>query len=436
MKHLALVCLLAMSCCLAVAEESIPSALVVADDTAKFWQDVQPLLGAKCISCHGPEKQEGHLRLDSWAAAQAGGDRGAAIVSGDVEKSLLVQAISFRDPDFQMPPKQKLSDTEIATLTEWVKAGAAWPEPVAVLFEDLPQFLTALTSGHGKGRLIAEGAFGGTAALGITPLQRDGVKITGWNFAIREQPQPGEYRYLRLAWKKRGAGSVMIELAANGSWPDAKAAKGRYVAGPNTTGWEAISVNDTAPHDWTVATYDLWKDIGNFTLTGIAPTCDGGEEAFFDSLILGPTIASLDAYRPGASVTSGSSDSSPMGDAYTDQRNPIRKIFRGERLDLWSLKKPQALNTSGTSDSIDHLIRERLAKEKLMPSPEADRRTLIRRLTFDLTGLPPTPDEVAAFAADTTSDSFEKLANHLLDSPRYGERQARLWLDVVRYADT
>ena len=105
MKHLALVCLLAMSCCLAVAEESIPSALVVADDTAKFWQDVQPLLGAKCISCHGPEKQEGHLRLDSWAAAQAGGDRGAAIVSGDVEKSLLVQAISFRDPDFQMPPK-------------------------------------------------------------------------------------------------------------------------------------------------------------------------------------------------------------------------------------------------------------------------------------------------------------------------------------------
>ena len=406
--------------------------LLAADDAGKFVEDVLPLLEAKCVSCHGPEKQEGNLRLDSWAAAKGGGDRGAAIVPGDVEKSLLVTAISFRDPDFQMPPKQKLSDKEIAMLTNWVKAGAAWPEPVAVLFEDQPQFLAALTSGNGKGRLIAEGAFGGKAALRITPLQRDGVKIPGWNFAIREQPQPGEYRYLRLAWKKRGEGSVMIELAANGAWPDAKVAKGRYVAGPNTTGWAAISIGETAPSEWSVATFDLWKDIGSFTLTGIAPTCDRGEEAFFDSIILGPTIASLDAYRPGAATANDATDSSSFGDALTDKRNPIRKLFRGERLDLWSLKQP---SRDGSHD-IDSFIRERLAKEKLTPAPEADRRTLIRRLTFDLIGLPPTPDEVAAFVADQAPDAYHKLVNWLLDSPRYGERQARLWLDVVRYADT
>ncbi len=88
------------------------------------------------------------------------------------------------------------------------------------------------------------------------------------------------------------------------------------------------------------------------------------------------------------------------------------------------------------SHHIDSFIRERLAKENLQPAPEADRRTLIRRLTFDLIGLPPTPDEVAAFAADQAPDAYEKLVNRLLDSPRYGERQARLWLDVVRYADT
>lgn len=410
--------------------------LFAADDVAKFVEDVQPLLEAKCVSCHGPEKQEGNLRLDSWAAAKAGGDRGAAIVPGDVEKSLLVKAISFRDPDFQMPPKQKLSDMEIATLTNWVQAGAAWPEPVTVLFEDQPQFLAALTSGNGNSRLIADGAFSGKAALGITPLQRDGVKIPGWNYVIRERPQPGEYRYLRLAWKKRGEGSVMIELAANGAWPDAKVAKGRYVAGPNTTGWAAISVSETAPSQWSVATFDLWKDIGSFTLTGIAPTCDGGEEAFFDSLILGPTIASLDAYRPGTATANDATDSTSFGDALTDKRNPIRKLFRGERLDLWSLKRPQVLNTSRASDSIDDFIRERLAKENLTPAPEADRRTLIRRLTFDLIGLPPTPDEVAAFVADHAPDAYHKLVNRLLDSPRYGERQARLWLDVVRYADT
>ncbi|MCX7423098.1 MAG: PSD1 and planctomycete cytochrome C domain-containing protein [Planctomycetia bacterium] len=433
------------------------SKLLAADDAAKFVEDVLPLLEAKCVSCHGPEKQEGNLRLDSWAAAKGGGDRGAAIVPGDVEKSLLMQAVSFRDPDFQMPPKQKLSDKEIATLTSWVQSGAAWPEPVTVLFEDQPQFLAALANGNGKSRLLAKGAFGGQAALGITPLQRDGVKIPGWNFAIRQQPQPGEYRYLRLAWKKRGEGSVMIELAANGAWPDAKVAKGRYVAGPNTTGWAAISVSETAPSEWSVATFDLWKDIGSFTLTGIAPTCDRGEEAFFDSIILGPTIASLDAYRPGAGTANDATDSTAFGDALTDKRNPIRKLFRGERLDLWSLKKPSSHARQSVGDpqsgrprevaprsgergygshTIDDFIRERLAKDNLQLAPEADRRTLIRRLTFDLIGLPPTPDEVAAFVADQAPDAYHKLVNRLLDSPRYGERQARLWLDVVRYADT
>lgn len=109
------------------------SELFAADAAAKFVGEVLPLLEAKCVSCHGPEKQEGNLRLDSVAAARAGGDRGAAIVAGDIEKSLLVQAISFRDPDFQMPPKQQLSDKEIATLTEWVKAGTVWSEPVTLV---------------------------------------------------------------------------------------------------------------------------------------------------------------------------------------------------------------------------------------------------------------------------------------------------------------
>ncbi|MFO0905007.1 MAG: PSD1 and planctomycete cytochrome C domain-containing protein [Pirellulales bacterium] len=404
--------------------------LFAADDVARFVEDVRPLLEAKCVSCHGPEKQEGNLRLDSGAAAKRGGDRGPAVVAGDVEKSLLVQAISFRDPDFQMPPKQKLSDKEIAALTAWVKTGAVWPEPAAVLFEDEPQFLAALASGNGTGRLIEDGVFSGKAAFGITPLQRDGVQIPGWSFAIRKTPQPGEYRYLRLAWKKRGAGSVMIELAADGKWPDAKVATGRYVAGPNTTGWAAISAGDAAPAEWSVATFDLWRDLGDFTLTGIAPTCDGGEEAYFDSIILGPTIASLDAYRPAVAPPTGPSDGDSFGDALTDERNPIRKLFRGERLDLWSLKRPSRTDFAPQPDRVSG----RLPIEPV--APEADRRTLIRRLTFDLIGLPPTPDEVAAFAADESPDAYDNLVTRLLDSPRYGERQARHWLDVVRYADT
>jgi hypothetical protein len=70
--------------------------------------------------------------------------------------------------------------------------------------------------------LVGDGPLSGKAALGITPLQRDNPRIAGWQFAIREKPGPGEHRFMRLAWKKRGEGSVMVELAANGQWPDAK----------------------------------------------------------------------------------------------------------------------------------------------------------------------------------------------------------------------
>ena len=74
--------------------------------------------------------------------------------------------------------------------------------------------------------------------------------------------------------------------------------------------------------------------------------------------------------------------------------------------------------------------------DTLMPSPEADRRTLIRRLSFDLHGLPPTPEEVAAFEMDQDERAYESLVDRLLESPHYGERWARHWLDVAHYADT
>lgn len=89
-----------------------------------------------------------------------------------------------------MPPKEKLAGKEIAALDAWVNNGAPWPEPVAVLFEDEPAFLAALSSGNGRARLVTDDVFKGQAALGITPLQRDNPKISGWNSAIREQPQP------------------------------------------------------------------------------------------------------------------------------------------------------------------------------------------------------------------------------------------------------
>lgn len=97
---------------------------------------------------------------------------------------------------------------------------------------------------------------------------------------------------------------------------------------------------------------------------------------------------------------------------------------------------PKVRNTRWVRNPVDYFILARLEKEKLKPNPEADRRTLIRRVTLDLTGLPPTPDEVAAFVQDKSTNAYEKVVDRLLASPRWGEQRAHYWLDVARYGDT
>ncbi len=97
---------------------------------------------------------------------------------------------------------------------------------------------------------------------------------------------------------------------------------------------------------------------------------------------------------------------------------------------------PAVKNSERVQTSVDSFVLAKLEAKGLAPSSRADKRTLIRRASYDLIGLPPTPEEVEAFIADTTPDAFEKLVNRLLASPHYGERWARYWLDVARYADT
>lgn len=97
---------------------------------------------------------------------------------------------------------------------------------------------------------------------------------------------------------------------------------------------------------------------------------------------------------------------------------------------------PKVQNTKWIRNSIDNFILERLEREKLQPAPEADRRMLARRLSYDLTGLPPAPAEVEAFVADQSPDAYEKLVDRWLASPHWGEHRGRYWLDAARYGDT
>ena len=113
-----------------------------------------------------------------------------------------------------------------------------------------------------------------------------------------------------------------------------------------------------------------------------------------------------------------------------------------DRRDHWSFRPIESREPPPVRDAawprgpIDRFILARLEAEDLRPSPEADRATWLRRVSLDLTGLPPTPEETDAFLADTAPDAFERVVDRLLASPRHGERMAQHWLDVVRYADT
>ncbi|HLX63237.1 MAG TPA: PSD1 and planctomycete cytochrome C domain-containing protein [Planctomycetota bacterium] len=246
--RLSIIASIALSVCIGSAAE--PSR----EELEFFEKKIRPVLADNCYKCHSAksEKVKGALLLDSRAASLKGGEHGPAVVPGDLEKSLIVKAVRYKDEKLQMPPDEPLSDAQIADIEHWIRIGA--PDP----------------------------------RTETTSLAPDPAKAKQfWSF------------------KK-------------------------------------------------------------------------------------PTLPAI----------------------------PV-------------LKKDEP-NLS----NIDKLVRAKLEAKGIPASPQADKLTLIRRATFDLIGLPPTPEEIDAFQADTSPDAFAKVIDRLLASPRYGERWARYWLDVARYADT
>jgi hypothetical protein len=123
----------------------------------------------------------------------------------------------------------------------------------------------------------------------------------------------------------------------------------------------------------------------------------------------------------------------------TAEQKEILKLWIAQGAEYqghWSYEAPVKADVPEGKNAVDEFVHKRLRELGLSPSSEADRRTLIRRLYFDLLGLPPTPEEVAAFASDPSPSAYSQLVERILRSPHYGERMALGWLDVVRFADT
>ena len=232
----------------------VQSAPLPAAEVEFFEKSVRPLLENACIECHSAAKgkTKGGLAMDSAAALRKGGGTGSALEPGAPDKSLLITAVRYRDPDLQMPPDgKKLSPEQVAILEEWVRRGAVDP---------------------------------------------------------REGKAPG---------------------------PDL----------------------DAAARHWSF--------------------------------------------------------------------QPVQKPA-----------VPNVKDASWAKTATDRFVLAALEAKNLKPSLEADRRTLLRRLSYDLTGLPPTLSEAEAFVADQSPDAYERVVERLLASPRFGERWGRHWLDVARYSDT
>lgn len=231
-----------------------------ADDSAAlefFEKSVRPLLVKHCYECHSASDADGGLNLDSKAGVAKGGDSGAVIVGGAPDRSLLIEAVRYKNRDLQMPPKGRLSEAEIGILEKWVGLG-------------VPDSRT-------------ESSDGGIRPTGMSI--EDGHKF--WSFMPVSDPEV-------------------------------------------------------------------------------------------------PSVQKVD----------------------------------------W------------VQTPIDAFVVSKLEERQTGPAARADKRTLLRRVTFDLIGLPPTPEEVAAFLADESSDAFGKVVERLLESPQYGVRWGRHWLDVARYADS
>ena len=142
--------------------------------------------------------------------------------------------------------------------------------------------------------------------------------------------------------------------------------------------------------------------------------------------------------KMGAPWPGGGVQAAPGAEPASGIRRPGYQVTDVDR-SHWSfrpLERPKVPEFAGTAQPIDAFLRIGRDARGLKPNPVASKQELIRRATYDLTGLPPTPDEVAAFNADTSADAFEKLVDRLLESPRYGEKWGRHWLDLVRFAET
>ena len=351
---------------------------------SSYDEGLKPILAKSCSGCHTFGGHAGGLRLDSYELALQGGGRGPGIVPGEPQSSLLVKAIHYDDPDLKMPPRGKLADSDILAIEAWIKSATAATVPSV---SAKPAVETAA-----KPAPVA------------TPPPAEPAPV------VDAQISPEQEKFFETQIRPvltKNCYACHTNLSSGGLRLDSRDAmlKGGKDGVVVVPGHPESSLLVSAIH------YDAKLQMPP------AGPLKPGEIAVIETWI-----------RDGAKWPAASPVTS------------LPKVTEAQR-SFWSFRAPakQAVpevDSAWVHNDIDRFILAKLTEQHLQPVADADKRTLIRRVTYDLTGLPPTPAEVQSFLDDESKEAYEHLVDRLLASKAYGERWGRMWLDVVRYADT
>jgi len=361
-----------------------------APGTADFYtKRVVPILDDNCYSCH-QESQSGGLRLDSYATILKGGKSGPSIVPGDPETSLLIQAIR-RTGALKMPPRKALDAADVEVLAAWVKSGAKGSDAPAPISQAAPASASPAASAPVVTKVSAPSAPHAQGAMSDADFFENNVRpILANNCA-----------------------SCHGESTSGGLKLDSREAmlKGGEHGAAVVPGDPSKSLIITAVHQNTALKMPKGGKLNEQEVADLTQWVKQGA--------VWPKSAPGTTFSP--SVKTG--------------------IITEKQRAFWSFQPikvapvPAVKDAHWAKTSIDKYALAKMEQAGLKPSAQADRRTLIRRATYDLTGLPPTPEEVDAFVKDKSPKAYENLIDRLLASPKYGERWGRHWLDVARYAE-
>ncbi|PYV83317.1 MAG: hypothetical protein DMG05_26315, partial [Acidobacteria bacterium] len=363
-----------------VETTKLPPAATTSVDFAK---DIKPLLENGCLKCHGQAQPSGEFRLDTREGALRGGKNGIDIMPGDSAKSPLIHFVARLVDGMEMPPKgvgDPLTREQIGLLRGWIDQGATWPD-------------------------------------GVT---------------LQVPPQSGVPVNTHPAAEKTGAATKPLPPAANRKIEFVKDIQ------------PIFAKSCYACHGTAMQRAGLRLDVKSIALKGSenGPVIVPGDSAKSRLIHL---VAGLNPNKimPQAGDRLTAEQVGLLrawidqGAHWPDGLDPVN-----EKRNHWAFKspvrpsEPKLKNNKWVRTPIDAFIAAQHEGRGLVPAPEASRRVLIRRLFLDLTGLPPSPEEIESFLADASSNAYERLVDKLLASPQYGVRWGRHWLDLARWAET